>query len=249
VTPHHELLYVLEGKFTLTLAGGLQFPAVAGDFKLVPAHIPHRDVFEPSRGLRLLMLQFEWEETDEYFAAVTNRTLCDLDFTTRSEAMRRIDFMREHWDDSETGIQNANIQLHALLLLFYNSAARTESRSSSPVITRSRSDVMRQMKFYLTQNYASAITLEQLSRRFEISSAYLSRLFHREYGVGFYSYLTAIRLEAAQSLLGNTNLQIAEVALRCGFSDSSHFIKVFRRHFGTTPMGYRRGERSGTHAE
>ena len=52
---HIELMYVLEGKFTLVLSNDLRFPAVAGDFLLVPKFAKHRDVFEPSRGLRVLL--------------------------------------------------------------------------------------------------------------------------------------------------------------------------------------------------
>ncbi|MBQ6351821.1 MAG: cupin domain-containing protein, partial [Lentisphaeria bacterium] len=60
-----ELLYVLEGKFTLTLASGLKFPAAAGDFLLLPSHAQHRDVFEPHKGLLMLLMQFCITTDDE----------------------------------------------------------------------------------------------------------------------------------------------------------------------------------------
>ena len=241
---HIELIYVLEGKFTLVLSNDLRFTSVAGDFLLVPAGETHRDVFEPSRGLRVLLIQFEWEGAEEFFERVNNRTLCDLDFATRAEAMRRIDFMYDKWSDDEMSRDNLNIQLYGLLALFYASAERSGSRSSgAPALKRARPDVMRQVKFYLTQNYSSPVTLEQLARRFEISTANLSRLFRREFGVGFNRYLTTLRLEAAMALLNSTTIPVSEVALRCGFSDSSYFIRIFREHFGATPKNYRRGER------
>lgn len=240
-TVNAELLYVLDGKFTLTFDNGLKFPAVVGDFLLLPAHVRHRDVFEPSRGLRILIVQFNWAGADGYFSVVNNRTLCGLDFATRAEAMRRIDFMYEQWDpDSAWSTKNISIQLYALLALFYESALNANERMKvSPVLKRARSDVLQQVKFFITQNYASPITLAQLARRFEVSPAYLSRLFRREFGVGFNRYLITLRLEAAVALLHNTSLQIAEVASRSGFSDSGYFIKTFRRHYGTTPRHYR----------
>ena len=241
---HIELIYVLEGKFTLVLSNDLRFPAVAGDFLLVPAGETHRDVFEPSRGLRVLLIQFEWEGAEEFFERVNNRTLCDLDFATRAETMRRIDFMHDKWYSGEMSRENLNIQLCGLLALFHASAERSMSRASgAQALKRARPDVMRQVKFYLTQNYASPVSLEQLARRFEISAANLSRLFRREFGVGFNRYLTTLRLESAVALLNSTNLPVSEVALRCGFTDSSYFIRSFREHFGATPRNYRRGER------
>ena len=43
----------------------------------------------------------------------------------------------------------------------------------------------------------------------------------------------------AAKLLRDGKLQVAEVASRCGFADSSYFIRVFREHFGKTPKNYR----------
>ncbi len=238
-----ELLYVLEGKLTLTLENGLAFPAGAGDFLLLPAHARHRDIFETDKGLLMMFMQFRWDGAEEFFSVVDNRTLSRLDYAIRSEAMRRIDLMHEQWDSGdEWSVRHVGIQLHALLALFYDSALRDSERGEdSPVRRRVRADVIHQTKFFMIQNYASEVTLEKLARRFGISTAYLSRLFRREFGVSFNRYLTTLRLEAAVALLHNTSLQIAEVAQRSGFSDSSYFIKVFHRYYGTTPRDYRLG--------
>ena len=240
-----ELLYVLEGKFTLEFPDGARFSAVAGDFLMVRAGEVHRDDFDKTRGLRILIIQFQWDGADAFFERVNNRTLRDLDFATRAEVTRRINFMYDKWDSGEFDIFSMNVQLHGLLTLFYLAAERSGSRSSpgTPELKLARPDMMRQVKFYLTQNYASQVTLEQLARRFEISPANLSRLFRHEFGVGFSRYLTTLRLESAVALLNSTNLPVSEVALRCGFSTSGYFIRVFRRHFGATPKDYRRRER------
>ena len=239
-----ELLYVLEGKFTLEFPNGPCFSAVAGDFLMVRAGELHRDVFDTSRGLRILIIQFQWDAAEKFFELVDNRTLRDLDFSTRAEAMRRINFMYDKWDSGEFDLFSMNVQLHGILTLFYLSAERSHLRSPEPpALKLARPDMMRQVKFYLTQNYSSSVTLEQLARRFEISSANLSRLFRHEFGVGFSRYLTTLRLESAVALLNSSNLPVSEVALRCGFSTSGYFIRVFRRHFGVTPKDYRRRER------
>ncbi len=189
----------------------------------------------------MLLVQFEWEGAEEFFKLFDNRTLRDLDFATRAETVRRINFMRDKWDGGELDPCRMSSQLHGLLTLFYVSAENAGSRSSASSGPRpARSDVMRQVKFYLTQNYASPVTLEQLARRFEISKANLSRMFQCEFGVGVSRYLTTLRLESAVALLNDTALPVSEVAQRCGFSTGGYFIRVFRRHFGTTPKHYRR---------
>ena len=241
---HNELLYVLEDEFTQEFSDGRRFQAVAGDFLMVRRGELHRDVFDTARGLRVLIFQFQWDAAEEFFALVNNRTLRDLDFATRTEAIRRINFLYDKFDSGEFDLFSMNVQLHGLLLLFYLSAERSQNRSTeTPEPKLSRSDLMRRIKFHLTQNYASPVSLEQLAARFEISAANLSRLFRHEFGVGFSRYLTELRLESAVALLNSTALPISEVAMRCGFSTSGYFIRIFRRHFGVTPKDYRRRER------
>ena len=239
-----ELLYVLEGKFTLEFPDGRRFPAGPGDFLTVRRGEVHRDVFDTSRGLRILIIQFQWDAAEKFFELVDNRTLRDLDFATRTEAMRRINYLYDKWDSGEFDLFSMNVQLHGLLMLFYLAAEHSRLRpEGTPERPLNRSEVMRQVKFYLTQNYASQVSLEQLARRFEISTANLSRLFRNEFGVGFSRFLTALRLESAAALLHNTTLPVSEVALRSGFNTSGYFIRSFRKHFGVTPRTYRRRER------
>ena len=138
----HELLYIVDGKSTLVIADKLKFPSSAGDFLLIPAQTPHRDVFAPSRGLRIKMLKFAWDAGDEYFSVVTNRALRTLDFASRTEAMRQLNFLCEHWELTPAGKQYANVQLHALLLLFYQAVERALHPDQEHRSENSRADMV-----------------------------------------------------------------------------------------------------------
>ena len=69
----HELLYVLDGRMTLHLAGNLKFQAMPGDFLLVPSGVPHRDEFARMKGLRIMILQFVWEDKNISGSSTTSR--------------------------------------------------------------------------------------------------------------------------------------------------------------------------------
>src|SRR5690606_37985810 len=58
---------------------------------------------------------------------------------------------------------------------------------------------------YLQSHYMDEITLELMSEQVHVSPAYFSRLFMKETGRTFTDYLTALRLERAQTLLLETN--------------------------------------------
>jgi AraC-like DNA-binding protein len=231
----HELLYILEGRMTLHLGENLTFHGTPGDFLLIPSQTPHRDEFLLLKGLRILLIHFEWDK-ELFFQSVNNRALTNLSYETRNEARRRVEFLRTRWEkNSEFAIQNASLQLHSLLALFYydimqNSTSNTSMPPPSPAI-----DAMRRVKHFLNQNFASQITLKEAADFAGISSSYLSRQFHHEYGISFNAYLTARRLEAAQHLLHSSRLQTGEIAAQCGFNSVSYFIRVYKQHYGVTP--------------
>lgn len=236
-SPAHEFLYVLDGRMTLHLGENLEYRAGPGDFLLIPAHTPHRDEFAVLKGLRILLIIFNWE-AQEYFQHVDCRTLFSLPSDVRSEARRRLEFMRDHWECSETGLLSASFQLHSILCLFFFAAENQPSKNLLPEAPPPAAEMMRRVRHFIDQNYSSQVTLKDAAEFIHLSPSYLSRLFHHEFGVSFSAYLTARRLELARHLLQTTRLQIAEVAARCGFSSSSYFIKVFSTHYGVTPKNH-----------
>ena len=69
----------------------------------------------------------------------------------------------------------------------------------------------------------------------------LCRSFREHYGEPPHAYLLHARIRHAKGLLLE-NLSAADVALRCGFTDQSHFSRHFVRLVGVTPGQYRRGK-------
>ena len=235
----HELLYVLNGEITLHWEEHLVFQAMPGDFLLVESGTRHRDEFSALKGLRILIMQFYWENK-EFFQFVNNRTLPNLSYDVCNEVRRRLDFLLSNWVDSPEYKQHLSIQLHSILLLFYFDLQKSQ-HSVEPHAMLPLHEAMRRAKHFLDQNYAEPLSLKQTAKHIGISPAYLSRIFHQEFGVSFSEYLTSQRLQVARKLLQTTRLQIAEIANRCGFSSSSYFIKVFSDHYKVTPKNYAAG--------
>jgi transcriptional regulator GlxA family with amidase domain len=86
----------------------------------------------------------------------------------------------------------------------------------------------------------SLIELAQLAKS---SPRQLQRLFLDALGRSPGQIYTEIRLRAGRHLLQQSTLAVAEVALRCGFADASHFTRRYRDHFGETPAETRRALR------
>ena len=90
---------------------------------------------------------------------------------------------------------------------------------------------------YLKANFQENISLEELSKKFNLNSFYIIRLFKSKMNITPHSYLLNIKINRAKTLLkeGNT---IIETALECGFSDQSHFHRNFLKIVASTPKEY-----------
>jgi len=91
---------------------------------------------------------------------------------------------------------------------------------------------------YIDSNYEQTITLNELSRIAGMSPKYFCSYFHSIIHRTPIDYLNYYRIERACSELSTSDLTLAEVAYRCGFSDVSYFIKTFKRYKGITPHRY-----------
>jgi AraC family transcriptional regulator, glycine betaine-responsive activator len=72
-----------------------------------------------------------------------------------------------------------------------------------------------------------------------LSTRQLERLFMRYLNSTPKHYFMEMRLNRAQNLLVQTEQSITDVAMACGFQSTSHFSKVFRGHFGRSPLNHR----------
>ena len=93
---------------------------------------------------------------------------------------------------------------------------------------------------YIHTHLHLRITVEELCAVSGLSRAYLSRLFREETGLTIMQYVTGRKLSAACRELELSARPVAEVAQIFAFSSESHFISVFRHHYGLTPREYRR---------
>lgn len=89
--------------------------------------------------------------------------------------------------------------------------------------------------------YSLPLTVAQLSRQVFVTPQYLSRLFQRFLGCSVYEYLMTCRINRAKELLLTApRMEVQEIAAQTGFSDPSHFIAMFRKNTGRTPLEFRK---------
>lgn len=86
-------------------------------------------------------------------------------------------------------------------------------------------------------------TVARLAERAGVSREAFTRSFARRTGLPPAAYRTVHRLNKGRMLLRH-GASVADVAFALGFADQSHFGRLFKQRFGTTPGAYSRGLRA-----
>lgn len=92
---------------------------------------------------------------------------------------------------------------------------------------------------YIEDNFKENITLDKIAATCNLSPCYFSKLFKKEMGINFNTYLNNKKIEYAKEILKTTDTPILNIALDLGFDDCGYFIKVFKKVEGVTPKKYR----------
>lgn len=106
---------------------------------------------------------------------------------------------------------------------------------------RHREQVMRVQTAlkWLEEHYRKDITLDDLSKRMNMSYHHLSRLFGETVGSSFRQHLNRLRINEADRLLAGSTLSITEIALHCGFNSLRTFNRAYRSVRGRAPSSGR----------
>lgn len=86
-----------------------------------------------------------------------------------------------------------------------------------------------------------ALSLKDISKDLDLNPAYLSREFSKYFeDLSFGEYIRKLRIEKALQLLDDPAYSLTDIAYLTGFSDQSHFTRIFKKHTGENPSAYRK---------
>ncbi|KQS26559.1 chromate resistance protein ChrB domain-containing protein [Dyadobacter sp. Leaf189] len=85
------------------------------------------------------------------------------------------------------------------------------------------------------------LSLKEVAAGLDMNPSYVSREFSKYFSdMSFGEYIRKQRIEKAIELLGSTKNSLAEIAYLTGFSDQSHFNRIFKLHTGQNPSAFRK---------
>lgn len=93
---------------------------------------------------------------------------------------------------------------------------------------------------YIEEHCTEEISLKELAKKFYLTENYLSAYIRQQSGRTYTELVASKRIRLAQKLLRQTSLSIQEIAERVGYSEYSHFSKLFKKKVGCTLSEYRK---------
>ncbi|THF83677.1 response regulator transcription factor [Cohnella fermenti] len=148
--------------------------------------------------------------------------------------------LKEYPQDSSLDSQRPAASAHELQSYwehYLEQLIASVAEKRSPRNKRVVDDAIRQME---AQYGDKELNLQALADRSGVSSAYMSKMFREIMGRPITQYLNELRLEKARlMLLEQPEIKIAAVADECGFNDYPYFSKVFKKHYGISPLEYK----------
>ena len=241
----YEIIRILSGEFTVTL-DEKSFLAKEGDVIFIHSGILHSGipvncvyqciVFDMNAFLKLNSL------CADYIQQIVHQDILIYHhFTSRyPEILHTVNVLFAAMVEKKPGYELSVIgQFYHFFGIVFGNHYYLDS------LPKARRDYKRilqlkQVVEFIEKNYATQITLQQLSDSVSMSPKYFCRFFSEMTHQTPMDYLNRQRIEQACYQLSTTDDSITDIAYRNGFNDLSYFIRTFKRYKGTTPGKYKK---------
>ncbi len=215
---------------SLVLQGGNLESRKKEDLQILPGSIVlydreemHRNRYTafPSKNLNI-------EIDDRFF---TKHSLSTSDFRTSILKNNEVQFQfLKIYKELLANDVSSSSSIHASLLTLFSVHNKTSNHTPKWV------SGIRELLF---DRWDEFITLEELSLSLNIHPVTISRYFSKHFNCTLGEYMRRIKIEKAIVFLKHTDKPLTEIAFTCGFSDQSHFTKVFKGNTGFKPKEFR----------
>lgn len=111
--------------------------------------------------------------------------------------------------------------------------------SHAPREEKKKNQLYHDIVDYVSQNVHKNITVTCIAQEFGYNEKYLSHMFGQISGITLKRFILQSKINEANFLLSDTNMQVTEISESLGFSDCHNFMKCYKKITGLTPTEYR----------
>ncbi|TCL01588.1 AraC family transcriptional regulator with amidase-like domain [Shimia isoporae] len=179
-----------------------------------------------------------WEELTNFaerfpdVEAVRERFVIDKDRLTCSGAMAAFDLVLHLIGQT----QGQALALEVAQLFMTRDSARSHSGGATPA-----GRIVNRALAVMQEHVENPLPIPEIARRAGVTQKTLDARMKAELGASPTTVYRRQRLTLARKLISDTDLSIAEIALRSGYMDPAAMTRAFKTAFGTTPSRIRQG--------
>lgn len=129
------------------------------------------------------------------------------------------------------------IKVQELLYLLFRKLVQRESAPHQP-LNSADAERLLLVRNQLLDDLGTPPVLRELALQAAMSETKLKQLFKQTFGTSVYTYYQQARMKEAAFLLKQGQHSVAEVGYELGFSNLSHFSRLFEKHYGLHPKRY-----------
>lgn len=205
------LVGVCTGAFMLHQAGLLD------GYRCCVSWFHHADYLEHFEGLNPV--------TDQIFVVDGDRLTCSGGASSAHLAAYLV--------DKHVGRAQASKSLHIMII---DDALQPETPQPGVTLDFKTGDpIVLRTLLHMQQNIDTPLSMTEIARRTGHSKRQIERHFRTALDTSPQAAFLSIRLSMAHHLIESSGKSVAQIAVACGFCDSSHLSRMFRRRFGVTP--------------
>ncbi len=166
----------------------------------------------------------------------TQRNLCCCFDSQQVQQLGQLfeELLQEHSGEEELKELCAKVLLSRIVIAILRSAKIYASRPAS---------LPQRALEQIHSRFHNELSLSMLAEELGVTPNYLGRIFRMDTGVCFNTYLNRIRLRYACNMLIYSGESVRRIAAMSGYSSLEYFFSLFKKHFGKTPVCYRKDNR------
>ncbi len=100
-------------------------------------------------------------------------------------------------------------------------------------------DTVNKVILHINAEVESPLTVEEIAKKFSVSTSHLSRIFRVHAGLTLVEYINIRKVEESQYYLRFSEMKIADISKYFNFCNQSYFTRIFKQYTGETPKRFR----------
>ena len=231
-----ELTYVDRGTLH-SVADGLDLLLQQGDMVLYAPgqwHMQYADI-----GVAPRYVTISFHATGRSLEPLTNRVI----HPSRKAIDHLQQLLREQELPDETSGDTIIHLLELLLLSLLREDCAPADKLQAAHCINAENEIIRRAQQYISANVQQKLSVPVVARSVDVSTSYLTALFHKHLQISPGEYIRRIKLQESKQLIREGRMNFTEIAEVLQYSTVHHFSRQFKEKFGITPTEYAKSVR------